>query len=115
MKEVSVSVREIAEFLYGSGSIVNERILNTRALEGTEIHTYWQNQYLNTDKKEVVVKTTVFTDDIELKVSGRIDGVIIRDDKLFIEEIKSTHADFDILDEKTYPAHLAQAKIYASY
>jgi DNA excision repair protein ERCC-2 len=113
MKNVGVSVRELAEFLYGSGSIVNDRILNTRAQEGIEIHSYWQGQYLNTDKKEVVVKTTVFTDDIELSLNGRIDGVIIRDDKLFIEEIKSTHMDFDILDEKTYPAHLAQAKIYA--
>ncbi|MBI9008964.1 MAG: PD-(D/E)XK nuclease family protein [Tenericutes bacterium] len=113
MKELSISVREIAEFLYGSGSIVNERILNTRAQEGTEIHQYWQNLYLDTDKKEVVVKTTVLTGDIELTVSGRIDGLIIREEKLFIEEIKSTHTDFDILDEKTYPAHLCQAKLYA--
>jgi DNA excision repair protein ERCC-2 len=113
MKHVSIGVREIAEFHYGSGSIVNERILNTRAQEGIEIHNFWQGQYLNTDKKEVVVKTTIFTDDIELKISGRIDGLIIRDDKLFIEEIKSTHTDFEMLDDKTHPAHLAQAKLYA--
>ncbi len=113
MKKASASVREIAEFLYGSGSIVNERILQTRALEGLEIHTFWQNQYLDIDKKEVVVKTTVSSGTIELDIQGRIDGVIIRDDTLYIEEIKSTHTDFDVLDETTYPAHLAQAKIYA--
>lgn len=113
MKKINVSVREVAEFLFGSGSIVNERILQTRAQEGLEIHTFWQNQYLNTDKKEVVVKTTVLSSNIELNIQGRIDGVIYRDEVLYIEEIKSTHADFDILDESTYPAHMAQAKLYA--
>lgn len=113
MKQFNVSVREIAEFLHGSGSITNERVLLTRAQEGTEIHSYWQNQYLDTDRKEVVVKTTVLSDDIELLIQGRMDGLLTRDNRLIIEEIKSTHADFDILDEKTYPAHFAQAKLYA--
>ena len=113
MKNVSLSVRDIAEFLYGSGSIVNERILQTRAQEGLEIHSYWQAKYLDTDKKEVVVKTTVLNDDIELQIQGRIDGIIIREDKLFVEEIKSTHTNFEVLDELTYPAHMAQAKMYA--
>ena len=56
MKELNVSVKEIAEFVFGSGSITNDRILKTRALEGQEIHAYWQGQYLDTDQKEVVVK-----------------------------------------------------------
>ncbi|XFA98290.1 helicase C-terminal domain-containing protein [Candidatus Izemoplasma sp. B36] len=113
MKELNVSVKEIAEFVFGSGSITNDRILKTRALEGQEIHTYWQGQYLDTDQKEVVVKSTFFDEDIKLNIGGRIDGVIIRDKKLYIEEIKSTHADFDLLDIRTYPAHLAQLKLYA--
>lgn len=113
MKNVSISVREIAEFIHGSGSLTNDRVLQTRALEGIEVHQYWQSQYLVQDQKEVVVKTTVFDGDIELEISGRIDGIIYRDDVLYIEEIKSTHADFELLDEKTYPAHFAQAKLYA--
>lgn len=110
---MNVSVKEIAEFLYGTGSLTNERVLQTRAIEGTEIHQYWQNKYLENDQKEVVVKTTVFNETIELTISGRIDGVLNRDGHLVIEEIKSTHTDFDVLDEKTYPSHLAQLKMYA--
>ncbi len=113
MKKVSISVKEIAEFLYGAQSITNDRVLLTRAQEGQEIHSFWQGQYLDTDQKEVAVATTFFHDDIELLVRGRIDGVVFRDDVLYIEEIKSTHIDFDELEEDTYPSHLAQAKLYA--
>ena len=113
MKELSVSIKEIAEFVFGSGSISNDRVLQTRAMEGQEIHSYWQGQYSDIDSKEVSVKATFFDEKINLTIRGRIDGVVNRDDTLYIEEIKSTHTDFDLLDEKTYPAHLAQAKLYA--
>ena len=78
MKKVSVSVREIAEFLYGSASITNERVLLQRAQEGLEIHSFWQNQYLDKDRKEVTVETVFSDGDIELLIRGRIDGVIIK-------------------------------------
>lgn len=113
MKEISVSIKEIAEYIYGSGSITNERVLLTRAAEGQEIHNYWQGQYLEKDQKEVAVSATYFDEEIKLIIRGRIDGIIIRNDTLYIEEIKSTHTDFDMLDDKTYPAHMAQAKLYA--
>lgn len=113
MKEVSVSVKEIAEFLYGSQSITNDRVLQTRAQEGIEIHQYWQSKYLDNDQKEVSVKATFFDEEIKLIIRGRIDGVIYKNGVTYIEEIKSTHGDLDDIDEKTYPAHLAQAKLYA--
>ncbi len=113
MKQISISVKEIAEFLYGSASITNERVLLTRAQEGVEIHSYWQNKYLETDRKEVALTTTFLDNDIELTIRGRIDGVILRDNIQYIEEIKSTHAILEELNESTYPAHMAQAKIYA--
>ncbi len=113
MKKASVSVKEIAEFMYGSQSITNDRIMQARAIEGQEIHDYWQRQYLDTDQKEVVCSTTFFDKDLELTIRGRIDGVIIRQDVLYIEEIKSTRSELDFLNEKTHPSHLAQAKLYA--
>ncbi|MBN2540567.1 MAG: PD-(D/E)XK nuclease family protein [Bacilli bacterium] len=113
MKQIGISVKEIAEFLYGSASITNDRVLLTRAQEGIEIHSYWQSKYLDIDQKEVALSTTFLDEEIELLIRGRIDGVIIRDGILYIEEIKSTHADFSTLTDQTYPAHMAQAKIYA--
>ncbi|MBN2697042.1 MAG: ATP-dependent DNA helicase [Bacilli bacterium] len=113
MKEVRISAKEIAELLYGTGNLANERMLAVRQQEGIEIHQYWQAKYLPTDEKEVFVKQEMAIDDIQLTVSGRIDGIIVRDGDLMLEEIKSTHADLETLEENTYPSHLAQAKLYA--
>ncbi|HPJ23488.1 MAG TPA: ATP-dependent DNA helicase [Bacillota bacterium] len=113
MKHLSVSVKEIAEFLYGSASITNDRVLITRAQEGIEIHNFWQNQYLADDQKEVGVMTTYLDDDLELLIRGRIDGIITRDQIMYVEEIKSTHFDLEDLEIDTVPSHLAQLKIYA--
>ena len=113
MGKISISVRKIAEFLYGTASITNERVLITRAQEGTEIHQYWQSLYEASDQKEVTLSTTFLDDEIELTIQGRIDGIIIRDEVKYIEEIKSTYDDIDKLNESTYPSHLAQVKLYA--
>lgn len=113
MRELQVSVRDLVELIYGSGSITNMKDLKRRANEGTMIHQYWQGKYFPEDQKEVFVKSTYETESYQLNISGRIDGVLFRDDSLIIEEIKSTHMDLDMLDETTIPAHMAQAKVYA--
>jgi len=113
MKNIQLSVRDLVELIYGSGSISNLKDLKNRATEGTMIHNFWQEKYLESDRKEVVVKEVFTNEAFELNISGRIDGVLYRDDTYIVEEIKSTHIDFDILDETTTPSHLAQAKIYA--
>ena len=113
MKEISISVKDMVELLYGSGNIASTKNLLQRAQEGTDIHKYWQNQYLETDKKEVVCQIKYEQEDFTLSIQGRIDGVLFREDKIIIEEIKSTHLDFDQLEIETTPSHLAQAKIYA--
>ncbi len=113
MERISISVREITEFLYGVSSITHERILLTRAQEGMEIHQYWQSLYKISDQKEVTLSTSFLDKEIELVIQGRIDGVIIRDGIKYIEEIKSTHDNLDNIDELTYPNHLAQVKLYA--
>jgi DNA excision repair protein ERCC-2 len=113
MKQLQISVKEIAELIYGSGNISSTKNLMVRAQEGTDIHKYWQNLYSEFDRKEVVCSYLYDRDDITLEISGRIDGVLLRDDEIIIEEIKSTHLDFDLLEIDTTPSHLAQAKLYA--
>jgi len=113
MKEISISVKDIVELLYGSGNITSTKNLLQRAQEGTDIHKYWQNQYSETDKKEVVCQIKYEQEDLTLSIQGRIDGVLIRENEVIIEEIKSTHMDFDQLELETTPSHFAQAKIYA--
>lgn len=113
LKEFKVSVKDIAELLFGSGNITSDRVMQNRAIEGNEIHQFWQNQYRECDQKEVFVKTSFLHEDLLLEVSGRIDGILSRDATPILEEIKSTHVDFEYLEEDTFPAHMVQAKLYA--
>ena len=113
MKEISISVKDMVELLYGSGNITSTKNLLQRAQEGTDIHKYWQNQYLETDKKEVVCQIKYEQEDLTLSIQGRIDGVLLRGDQIIIEEIKSTRLDLEQLEIETTPSHMAQAKIYA--
>ena len=113
MKNIQISVRDLVELIYGSGSITNLKDLKRRADEGTMIHHYWQDKYLESDLKEVHVQEVYKNESFEIIISGRIDGLLTRDDSLVVEEIKSTHMDLEQIDEQTTPAHLAQAKIYA--
>lgn len=113
MKTVHISAKEIAELLYGSGNITSDRIMMARAEEGIQIHQFWQSQYTDNDQKEVVVAAEYRADDFLIDISGRIDGITIRDGLMVLEEIKSTRMDLALIDETTTPAHLAQAKLYA--
>ncbi|MEC9485550.1 MAG: helicase C-terminal domain-containing protein [Candidatus Izemoplasma sp.] len=113
MKSLKVSVKDLVTFIHRGGDLTNEFKSNARAKQGTELHTFLQEQYLEEDQKEVFVKETVTQDDYEITLSGRIDGVLLRDHQIIIEEIKSTQVALELLDETSRPEHLAQAKIYA--
>lgn len=113
VKTVHISAKEIAELLYGSGNITSDRLMMVRAEEGIQIHQFWQSQYTENDQKEVVVAAEYRADDFLIDISGRIDGITIREGFVVLEEIKSTRMDLELIDETTTPAHLAQAKLYA--
>ncbi len=70
MKTVSVSVKDIAELLFGSGNITSDRLMLVRAEEGQIIHQYWQSLYEETDEKEVVVDGEYTQGDYRIAVSG---------------------------------------------
>lgn len=113
--KIRVSVKDVVELIYGSGDLISESALYQRADEGTRIHMLHQSKYQENDGSEVYVDYQEVTDDYELHISGRIDGVLIRDNEVIIEEIKSTTKNLEELDEKTTPAHLAQANFYAYF
>lgn len=113
MKEISVSVRDIVELIYGSGNISTTKNLMERAKEGTEIHKYWQDKYFESDQKEVFCQISYEDGFFNLVITGRIDGILNREGVQILEEIKSTHLDLEMLEEDTIPSHYAQAKLYA--
>jgi DNA excision repair protein ERCC-2 len=113
MKSIKITVKDLVTFIHSGGDLTNEFKSNARAKKGQEIHSYHQGKYLDTDQKEVSVETLYQTDLFDFYITGRIDGLLSRDGKTIIEEIKSTTLDINLIKETSRPEHLAQAKMYA--
>ncbi|KKI91168.1 ATP-dependent helicase [Bacillus sp. SA1-12] len=113
LPEIKLSVRTLVEYVFQSGSIDNRFRTSTTLTEGTKAHKAIQSTYQETDQKEVFLKTEIKYEKIKFLIEGRCDGLLFRDDKIVIDEIKSTSKDLSGIEEETYPVHWAQAKVYA--
>ena len=117
---VSVSVRNLVEFILRSGDIDNTKShTDTDAmLEGARIHRKIQKSMPEGYKAEVPLKTVriLQREDREgalaLTVEGRADGIYKSNQDVIIDEIKSTYLSLDRIEEPV-PVHEAQAKCYA--
>ena len=108
----SVQVRELIEFALRRGDLGRERLFvgPDRALAGTRGHQRLQKSRPDGYQKEVAVSYEVETDDLVLRIQGRIDGLIVTSGETTIEEIKTVQGRWDHLAD---PLHWAQAKLYA--
>ena len=125
ISKVSLSVRELVEFILASGSIDNRggsAALYQRANEGSRLHRKLQRQaherHGKAYRSEVVFSDERELDGILFSVYGRADGVLREDGSAIIEEIKTTELPLSLLsgqpDTPGYnPLHWAQAKCYA--
>ena len=83
MKQVRISAKELVGFLFSAGDLSREKKSSKNI--GTQIHMLWQSKYLEDDQKEVFVETLFQHEDYDLHITGRIDGVLKRQDKLIIK------------------------------
>ncbi len=113
MRNIKITAKEIVEFIYSGGDLTSEFKSNKRAMQGIEAHTFLQSQYNDESEKEVKVETLYETKEYSFYITGRMDGLLREDDRLIIEEIKSTLTDLNLMEINTRPEHLAQAKMYA--
>ncbi|OBZ10099.1 ATP-dependent helicase [Bacillus sp. FJAT-26390] len=110
---VTISVRNLVEYVFLSGSIdVRLNAIDTMH-EGTKAHQRVQRTYGEQDRKEVYVKADIAVDDLLFVVDGRCDGLLGTDPLLTVDEIKSTGGDLERITEDGYPVHWAQALFYA--
>ena len=109
----TIAVKEIAQFLYSSGDLTNEFFSNKSQLDGKHAHSYLQRQYNDESKKEYYIKHEVKYKDDEFIIHGFIDGVLLEDNKLIIEEIKSTQTPLKNVDLDFHKEYLAQLMLYA--
>lgn len=113
---IRLSVRELVEFLCRSGDIDNRRStagdLNVMR-EGARIHRMIQNRQGAGYTPEVPLRHTVETENYEIVIDGRADGILEADDEpVTVDEIKGVYLELERLTAPI-PVHLAQAKVYA--
>lgn len=111
-EKFQLSVRSLVEYVYRQGSIQSGFKTNISLSEGTAAHQKLQSLYHEEDRKEVYLQTELTYRDMSFKIDGRCDGLLKANERITIDEIKST-LDWESVTENTYPVHWAQAKCYA--
>jgi DNA excision repair protein ERCC-2 len=110
---IKVPVRTLAEYVYSSGSIESGFRTAASFTEGSRIHREIQKTYAEEDQSEVHLKTEIVHEGLHFIIEGRCDGLLRSEEKVTIDEIKSTSAFLDYIDEHSNPVHWAQAECYA--
>lgn len=108
----SVSVRELVQFVLRRGDLggAREFVGADRNLAGIRGHQRIQRSRPAGYRKEVAVAREITTDEITLRLHGRIDGLLATESETWLEEIKTVRGSWDGIAD---PLHWAQAKIYA--
>jgi len=116
--EIKISVREMVEFLHRGGDLDARFTGRSRAHEGTKAHQHVQKEQKEIEESyesEVTLSYKASFENIDIVVSGRADGVIMRDEEVFIDEIKSTLRELDEIEAEDYPLHWMQGKCYGYF
>ncbi|MDL2214054.1 ATP-dependent DNA helicase [Clostridia bacterium OttesenSCG-928-O13] len=111
--EIRLSIRYLAEFLLRGGSIDSRFSGLDRGVEGTRIHRRLQKQGGAGYTPEVKLDAEIALEEFVYKLSGRADGVIVSDEGVAVDEIKTTARPLALVGEDDSPAHWAQGCCYA--
>lgn len=115
METIQISVRALVEFLLRSGDLDNRRggWADKEAMQkGSRIHRKIQKRMGAGYMAECPLAYEKQFEHYILKIEGRADGIFYEDGMDVIDEIKSTYASLDNLEEPIL-VHTAQAKCYA--
>lgn len=112
--KIRISVRSLVEFVLRHGDIDRRRQASPddAMQEGSRIHRMIQRRMGAEYRAEVPLRISYEEEGYTLTVEGRADGIISREDKVIIDEIKGTYRDPAKWKEPGL-LHLAQAKCYA--
>ncbi len=117
MKELSISVTSLAQFISRSGSLASGSYGSVSAVEGTRLH---QKIFSNLKKDfgenldtEITLSGKYDDGYLSLNVSGRADAIIFSNDKTNLIEIKSFNSTKNSFDKLVRPEHESQLAIYS--
>ncbi|WP_088041100.1 ATP-dependent DNA helicase [Bacillus sp. EAC] len=112
---IKVSVRSLVEYAHRAGSIDLSFKSNVSLVDGTKAHQKIQSQYGDLDVKERHITGVIEFEKMNFQIEGRCDGLLFKDEKYIIEEIKSTKRELSEISQESYPVHWAQAKVYGYF
>jgi DNA excision repair protein ERCC-2 len=120
-RDIKISVRNLVEFVLRAGDLDMRFMGSGRAVEGTKAHQKIQKQ--NKEKysvfngeeylSEVSLKHSVSYNDGTILIEGRADGILIDNNEVTIDEIKTVTKNLELIEEDYNGLHWAQAKCYA--
>jgi len=120
-RDIKISVRNLVEFVLRAGDLDMRFMGSSRAVEGTKAHQKIQRE--NSEKysvllgeqysSEVSLKHSIQYDGASIVIEGRADGILIKDNKVTIDEIKTVAKEVELIKEDYNNLHWAQAKCYA--
>ena len=108
---IKLSVRELVEFVLRSGSIDSSFKGTSSMQEGVKAHQIIQGKQDDNYEKEVTLKGEIEYKDFKFIIEGRCDGVI-KEERITIDEIKSTSKELMFIEEDFNKVHWAQGKVY---
>ncbi|KRL20536.1 ATP-dependent DNA helicase [Lentilactobacillus kisonensis] len=108
-----IGIRELVEFLLRTGDLSPVVTSENTAQEGSRIHRKIQRSRPTTYQSEVALKTTIKYENDDYVISGRADGIDNHDDKVLIEEIKTSDLEYDTIPQSTLTLYWGQVKVYA--
>ena len=108
-----ISVRSLVDFALRSGDLSRAGPLGRdRAAEGIRAHQEVQRGRPPAYQTEVPVTYLIEEDVFSIEIGGRVDGLLVEEKMVLVEEIKTTHTPFDP-HHPDNPLHWAQAQTYA--
>lgn len=115
-KRLRVSVRGLVEHCLRAGDLNLESWGASSPVDAIRAHQKVQGSRGEAYRKEVSLTHTVTSPDddrFSLEIGGRIDGVLTTDERVVIEEIKTTSGDVDARAAREEPTHWGQLQVYA--
>lgn len=115
--QISISVRDLVEFVMNSGDLDNRRTAGAKKeamQEGSRLHRKIQKRMGGSYQAEVTMRHVVQEEAFRILIEGRADGVITEPGGSVIDEIKCMYLNINKLEEPV-PVHLAQAMCYGYF
>ena len=109
----AVNVRTLAETYFEGGDLFADLRAVDRMQEGLKGHLMLQTAYPPEYRSEVPVRFEINVLGVDLIVQGRVDGLMLTENAVTVEEIKTTRQPPFSIQSDDYPVHWAQAEIYA--